>query len=180
MFDVSRFEKLYREYYAPIFEYCLTKLSFDRDAAAEAADNVFVTVYRKWDRLEIGGNVKYWLYRAADNFIKKQQKKKKLTADRFDRFGDAGELENRDDLAAKDVYFRSETPEEELIAEIRDSLPEEYGDLFNMRYVEKKTLEDISSSLGVTYSTLRRRIAKLDIVIKRTVHEKLNDSDIES
>ena len=67
MFDVSRFEKLYREYYAPIFEYCLTKLSFDRDAAAEAADNVFVTVYRKWDRLEIGGNVKYWLYRAADN-----------------------------------------------------------------------------------------------------------------
>lgn len=180
MFDVSRFEELYREYYAPIFEYCLTKLSFDKDAAAEAADNVFVTVYRKWDRLEIGGAVKYWLYRTADNFIKKQYKKKKRSADRFDRFGDSEEFENREDISVRDVYFRSDTPEEDLIAETRDSLPEEYGDLFNMRYVEKKTLEDISSSLGVPYSTIRRRIAKLDIVIKRTVHEKLNDSDIES
>ena len=180
MFDVSRFEELYREYYAPIFEYCLTKLSFDRDAAAEAADNVFVTVYRKWDRLDVGGSVKYWLYRAADNFVKKQYKKKKRSADRTDRFCDPEELENRDDLSARDVYFRSEKSEEDLISEIGGSVPGEYRELFNLRYVEKKTIEEISSCLGVPYSTLRRRIAKLEIVIRRTVHEKLNDSDIES
>ena len=180
MFDVSRFEELYREYYARIFEYCLTKISFDRDCAAEAADNVFVTLYRKWDKLTLGENVKFWLYRTADNFIKKQHKKKKRTGDRLDVFSGPEDIEDREEFASRDVYFKSETSEDDMILEIRDSVSEEYRELFKLRYVEKKTLEEISSVLDVPYSTLRRRIAKLDIVIKRIIHEKLYDSDIES
>ena len=180
MFDVSRFEELYRKYYAPIFEYCLTKLSFDRDCAAEAADNVFVTLYRKWDKMTLGENVKYWLYRTADNFIKKQYKKKKRFLDQLDVFNGPVDVENREEFASRDIYFKSETSEDDMILEIRDSVPEEHRELFRLRYVEKKTLEEISSNLGMPYSTLRRRVAKLDIVIKRTVHEKLYDFDIES
>ncbi|MBR3639129.1 MAG: hypothetical protein IKN50_00825, partial [Clostridia bacterium] len=90
------------------------------------------------------------------------------------------DVENREEFASRDIYFKSETSEDDMILEIRDSVPEEHRELFRLRYVEKKTLEEISSNLGMPYSTLRRRVAKLDIVIKRTVHEKLYDFDIES
>ncbi|MBQ7669317.1 MAG: sigma-70 family RNA polymerase sigma factor [Clostridia bacterium] len=169
MFDAGRFEELYRRFYAPIFEYCLTRLSFDRDASAEAADNAFLALHRRWDDLEIGGNVKLWLYRAADNYIKKALRKRERAYRKTVQLGDGDDYENDAAFSRFDEYFSTDVPEEELISRVRSALPEEKRELFSLRYEKKKKLSEISELLGTPYSTVRRRLAGMEAEIRDAV-----------
>lgn len=177
MFDSAKFEELYRKYYAGLFVYCLAALSRDRDAAAEAVDEAFLTLYRKWDSLDLGG-VGIWLYRTADNKMRKILKKKARFSGRTDLYGDAEDLDRLAELRTGDVYFRGEIPEDDAVERVRSSLPEEFRDLFEERFIRKKTLFEISESTGLSYSTLRRRLAKTSLLVREIVADMFRDSDI--
>ena len=178
MIDSNLFEDLYRKYYAPVYKYCLVRLSFDRDQAADAADNVFMTLYEKRDRVDPGERIGMWLYRAADNYIKKEYLKNKRYYAMIDDSIDPGDPENEGLAPAFDRYFRDDTPEEDMIRKVGESIPEEYRELFSLRYVEKKTLEEMVKQLGVPYSTLRRRMAKTDLEVRRAVRDLLGNVDV--
>ena len=180
MFDPDRFEKLYREYYARILVFCLTLLHGDRDGAEDAADETFVTLFRKWDSLDVGGKIGAWLYRTAGNKVKAVIKDRARTLGKVDLVGDGADFERSLGLSGSDVYFRSDVPEDEGIARILCALPEEYRELFRLRFSEKRTLSDISESTGLPYSTLRRRIARMTLAVRRIVRGMYEDSDIKS
>ena len=91
---------------------------------------------------------------------------------------DPDDPEDSELFSAWDRYFKDETPEEDMIKKVGESVPEEYRELFRLRYVEKKTLNEIAERLGVPYSTLRRRISKMDLVIRREIHKMLGNSDV--
>lgn len=178
MIDNYQFEDLYKKFYAPVYKYCLVRLSFDRDSAADAADNVFMTLYEKRDGIDPGERIGMWLYRAADNYIKKAYLKAKRYYSMIDGEIDPDDPEDSELFSSWDRYFENETPEEDMIKKVGESVPEEYRELFRLRYVEKKTLNEIAERLGVPYSTLRRRISKMDLEIRREIHKMLGNSDV--
>ena len=178
MIDNYQFEELYKRFYAPVYKYCLVRLSFDRDSAADAADNVFMTLYEKRDRIDPGERIGMWLYRAADNYIKKAYLKAKRYYSMIDGEIDPDDPGDAELFSSWDRYFKDETPEEDMIMRIGESVPEEYRELFRLRYVEKKTLNEIAERLGVPYSTLRRRISKMDLEIRREIHKMFGNSDV--
>ena len=65
--------------------------------------------------------------------------------------------------------------EEELVEKVRDSLPEGMRDLFAYRFIEKKTIEEISELTGIPYSTLRYRLMKTEAAARRNIREMFGD-----
>lgn len=57
-------------YYERIFVYCRSRLNGNKSAAEDVTQEVFLTLYKKINRLKLGVNIRFWLYRTADFEIK--------------------------------------------------------------------------------------------------------------
>ncbi|MCJ7779584.1 MAG: sigma-70 family RNA polymerase sigma factor, partial [Acidimicrobiia bacterium] len=64
--DVSAFDELMRAHEDRVFAICL-RMMRDRDAALDATQDVFLTVFRKADRYKEQAAFSTWLYRVAVN-----------------------------------------------------------------------------------------------------------------
>ncbi len=68
-------EEIIKKYYKVIFRYSRAALNGDISAAEDVTQEVFFALHRKSGTLDIGKNIKLWLYRAADleikNYIRK-------------------------------------------------------------------------------------------------------------
>lgn len=64
------FDEIVNRYYSAILNYCLYKLNGNRTAAEDVTQEIFFVLYRKRNRLNLGENIKLWLYRVADNELK--------------------------------------------------------------------------------------------------------------
>ena len=64
--DEAAFEKLFREWYAPLCGYA-ESLLHDRDASEDAVQGVFCTLWEKRTVLRVEESVKSYLYRAVYN-----------------------------------------------------------------------------------------------------------------
>ncbi len=56
------FNEIAEQYYKSIFKYCYVKLD-NEHAAKDCTQEVFLTLYRKMDKLKLSENVRAWLYR---------------------------------------------------------------------------------------------------------------------
>ncbi len=77
--DVSAFDELMRAHEDRVFAICL-RMMRDRDAALDATQDVFLTVFRKADRYKEQAAFSTWLYRVAVNtcydHLRRQQRKR--------------------------------------------------------------------------------------------------------
>lgn len=64
------YDEIVNRYYHVILNYCKYKLNGNYAAAEDVTQEVFLTLYRKINRLKISENIKLWLYRTADNNVK--------------------------------------------------------------------------------------------------------------
>jgi RNA polymerase sigma-70 factor (ECF subfamily) len=74
--DVSAFDELVRAHEDRVFGICL-RMMRDRDAALDAVQETFVTVFRKADRYQAKAAFSTWLYRVAVNTCYDQMRKAK-------------------------------------------------------------------------------------------------------
>jgi DNA-directed RNA polymerase specialized sigma24 family protein len=69
------FNEILERYEKEIFNYCFQKLSHDKFMAEEVFDDVFMNLYKKWEHLVIGKDIRAYLYRTADILIKERLRK---------------------------------------------------------------------------------------------------------
>jgi len=62
----AEFDRLFREYSAPIYNYALRMIG-DADRAADIAQDTFIKAYRKLDTLTDASSARSWIYRIATN-----------------------------------------------------------------------------------------------------------------
>ena len=95
--DVDAFEELMRAHEDRVFGICLRMMK-DRDAALDATQDVFLTVFRKADRYKEQAAFSTWLYRVSintcyDHLRRQQRKRTDSMSDHIDpadpRSGDA-------------------------------------------------------------------------------------------
>jgi RNA polymerase sigma-70 factor, ECF subfamily len=133
-----------------LFKYCSFKVS-ERELATDLVQETFM---KTWVFLTEGGTVdsmKPFLFRTLRNLIIDHYRRKKsvsldaLTEDGFDPGVDETEelFDKLDGTRVKDL--------------LRD-LPQEYGDIIFMRYVENMSLDEIAMATGLTKNTATVRI----------------------
>lgn len=172
MVDPQTFERTVRKYQRMLVGYLWRRLGYDEGLTLETFDDVICVLYRRWDDVDVGENIAPWLFRVADNCIRANVRKNERYYSRHIPLDDAGGALRSQDFAVNDSYFdNSGMTEEELIGAVRDSLPEGMRELFTYRFIEKRTIEEISEMTGVPYSTLRYRLMKTEAAARRKIKD---------
>lgn len=149
--DSSRdaFNELMRKYGEGVYWH-IRKMVISHDDAVDLLQNVFLKAWNNIDHFRGDAKLSTWLYKIAVNesinFINKEKTRQGLTADDSAEF-----LLNN--LAA-DEYFDGDELHLALQKAIAD-LPEKQRLVFNMRYFDEMSYEQISDILGTSVGALK-------------------------
>lgn len=143
----------------------IRKIVLDHDDADDVLQNTFIKVFKNIEGFKGDAKLYTWLYRIATNealtFINKRNKQKKITYEE-------GQLKAVDKLHA-DVYFEGTEAQLKLQQAIA-TLPQKQQLVFNMKYFDEITFEELSeileTSVGGLKSSYHIAVKKITAFIK--------------
>ncbi len=148
--DRSAFNALVRAHEDRVFSVCLRIMS-DREAALDATQETFLTVFRKADRFTGKSAFSTWLYRVAVNTCYDQlRKEKRRRADPLPEHLDPADTSTASDFSA--VEDRPDL--EEALARI----PEEFRTAVVLSDLEDLAVADVARILDIPTGTAKSRI----------------------
>jgi RNA polymerase sigma-70 factor (ECF subfamily) len=148
--DVAAFDSLMRAHEDRVFSICLRMLR-DREAALDAVQETFITVFRKADRFAGRSAFSTWLYRVAVNTcydVGRRTRRKNTDAlpEGFDPV----------DPAAADGYESADIRPE--IEAALAALPAEFRAAVILADLEGLALETVAEAIGVPIGTIKSRV----------------------
>ncbi len=148
--DRDAFAELMRRHEDMVFAVCL-RIMTNREAALDAVQETFITLFRKADRYRGDAAVSTWLYRVATNTCLDQlRKQRRRAADPLPEHHDPA------DAAASDPFTSVEL--RPSIERALATLPEEYRAAVVLSDVHGLGMDEISEILEVPVGTVKSRV----------------------
>ena len=148
--DIDAFNELMDAHEDRAFAICLRILR-NREAALDATQDTFLTVFRKADRYKATAAFSTWLYRVTVNtcydHLRKQKRKR---ADRLPETHDIADPTSQDEFEAVDVRPQIETALDALSPEFRAAVV--------LVDLEGMSIEQASDTLEVPTGTIKSRL----------------------
>lgn len=160
-------QKCYDEYRTKLFSYCLSRLDGAREAADDCVQEAFIVFYNRLLSGEKFENPRAFLYRTADNFVKRQ-KQEAATALRHEV-----PLESAENIGISDEEYTARLDlidYEKCAMLLLNLLTDEEKQLYNLRYVQKNGVEEIAEMLGISRPAASMRLMRLRNKIKQMVY----------
>lgn len=159
-------QKCYNEYRIRLFNYCLSRLDGSRETADDCVQETFIVFYNKLLEGEQFENPRAFLYRTADNFVKRQKQK---AASELRR---EVPLESVSDIGVDDEYIEKldGIDYEECAKILINLLTNEEKAIYDLRYIRKNGVEDIAQKLGISRPAASMRLMRLRNKIKDMVY----------
>jgi len=159
-------QKCYDEYRIRLFNYCLSRLDGSREAADDCVQETFIVFYDRLLEGEQFENPRAFLYRTADNFVKRQKQK---SASELRR---EVPLESVSDIGVDDEYITKldEIDYEECAKILINLLTDEEKQIYDLRYICKLGVEDVAQRLGISRPAASMRLMRLRNKIKEMVY----------
>lgn len=161
----------YSTYSEKIGRYCNIKLK-NRSEADDCVQECFMIFYKAVLRGESIDNKGAYLYKTADNIIKSQwrQDKKRNNILSLDEISE--KVAVPEIIDCNDVDF-------DLYAErIINSLDEKEQTIYKMKYVEEKSIADISAELNISFDAAAKRLSRLRQKVRQMISEKTKGDEI--
>ncbi len=148
--DVSAFDELVRAHEDRVFGICLRMMG-DREAALDAVQETFLTVFRKADRYEAKAAFSTWLYRVAVNTCYDQLRKaKRRRTEPIPEHADPVDTKGGD--AFESVELRPD------IEAALMNVPVEFRSAVVLVDLQGLSLEQASEMLDVPVGTIKSRV----------------------
>ncbi len=151
--DISAFENVFREYYAPLTHYANGILK-DMEAAEEVVQDFFYVYWNNRNEIEIKTSLKSYLYQSIRNkalkIIRHENVKQKYAA----RFTEAANTSHEE----KDPYEMKEL--QTLVNEVLARLPERCSQIFCMNRFDGLKYREIAEQLSVSVKTVEANMGK--------------------
>ncbi len=162
------FELLLEKYTQRVYWH-VRRIVINHDDADDVVQNVFIKVWQKLDGFKAESALFTWLYRIATNealqFL--QKKKQQLWVNLDDVYSN---LEN--ELKADSWFNGSKT--QLLLQEAILTLPEKQRLVFNMRYFDEVSYEEMSEILNTSQGALKasyhHAVKKIEAILKQTLN----------
>ena len=150
-------QQCYDDYRLKLFNYCLARLSGEREAADDCVQEAFLVFSQRLFNGEEFESPRAFLYRTAENFVKRRQeqitKETKRTVP----------LENAEDTAVSDEIY-TETLDgidfNELAKRLIDELSEEEKTLYNLRYIQNTRVDEVALTLNISRPAASMRLMR--------------------
>ena len=157
----ARFERLYREHADRIYALCL-RMSGERHAATELAQDVFVRAWEKLDRLRPDTDAGAWLWRLAVNAV--------LNARRADRRRLARVAPVEDLAPVERPDLRTPLPIRRMSFDAAVArLPEKARAVYVLHDVEGYAHPEIATMLGVAEGTVRAHLHRARTLMREAL-----------
>ncbi|MEN3044514.1 MAG: RNA polymerase sigma factor [Candidatus Hydrothermales bacterium] len=158
----KEFEEIYKKYSKGVYNY-LIFLTFSKDEAEDILQDVFLKLWKIFDRLKNTQNLRTYLFKIArSRFIdlKRKEMGKKFI-----------EL-NEELLIFNDNCFDLQIKKKEFIRKILQSLDEEEREIIILRFYENLKFREISEILSINENTLRVKYLRILEKLKRIIYNK--------
>lgn len=158
-------QQCYAEYRLKLFNYCLSRLNGMREAADDCVQEAFVVFYNKLLSGEEFENPRAFLYRTADNFVKRQKAAEELRREI--------PLDCARDFASNDIELNEQLNSidyDECAKILIEELTDEEKQLYDLRYQQKLGVEEIAEKLGISRPAASMRLMRLRNRIKDMVY----------
>ena len=161
------FEQCYKDYRIKIFNYCLSRLEGSREKADDCTQETFIVFYNKLLDGEKFENPRAFIYRTADNFIKRQKQRTATELKYEIPLEKAAEIEAFDDEYASVL---NQIDYDECAKLLLNKLDEEELKIYRLRYIENNKVEAIAEQLGISRPAASMRLLRLRNKIKELVY----------
>lgn len=157
--------KCYKDYYNAIYKYCYARLGELNEHAYDCVQDTFLVLQKKLsDGIEIE-QPRAFLYRTADTFVMRTkshyQKQLKRTV----------QLEEVKDLSSPTI-ISDDLDYDNCAAMLVSFLSYEEQELYNMKYIQRQTLQEIALKLDISPPAVAKRTSRLRQKIKDLIKEK--------
>lgn len=163
-------KQAYKDYHEIIYKYCYSRLGEYNELAEDCMQNAFVVYYQKLLAGESIQSPKAYLYKVAENIVKKTKAKQIKQKSRI--------------ISLEEAYFVS-APETDLSAieldydEIKKILLAELSEaeqlLYEQKYVKQMSLREIADIYGIDPAAVANRTSRLRKKITRLITPVLEE-----
>lgn len=163
----TQLQECYDKYRLKLFNYCLSRLNGSREAADDCVQETFIVFYNKLLNGNQFEDPKTFLYRTANNFVKRQKQKNAKELQH------QVPLESVADISVTDEEYDSRLDlidYEGLAKALINLLNDEEKQLYDLRYIRKISVEEISEKLGISRPAASMRLMRLRNKIKDMVY----------
>ena len=159
----AEFTITYRSYYPFIFRYCIAKLGGNIEDAEECTQEVFYVLYQKYCSNTVIENPKAFLIRSADYIILRKVSSKHKNAFSLDEI-------KYDSIISDFSDEKGEIEFNDLVERIKSKLNEPDKTIFTLRYIQEKSVREISEITGISITNITTRISRF----RGKVQEEIN------
>ncbi len=148
----------YDEYRLKLFNFCLARLSGERESADDCVQEAFLVLNQKLLDGEEIQNPRAFLYRTAENFVKRRHEQ--ITKERK-RFVSVEDI--KDSVSSQDDYFEiaDSIDYAKLARRLIENLNDSEKELYNMRYTAKRRVDEIAELLEISRPAASMRLMRL-------------------
>lgn len=180
--DQSGFNQLVRKYQDMIVSTCV-RMAGNYQDGEDAAQDVFVQVYKNASGFRGDSEFATWLYRITMNVCRNQHRswwnRLLKNAIHIDRHQDG-----EDDTPQFEIADQTSSPAEDLdrkrtVLRVRNAirrLPESQREMIVLCDLQEKSYEEICSILGVALGTVKSRIARARDALKKELQGSTHES----
>ena len=163
----------YEEHQQRLYAFCKSRLREFGDFTDDCVQKAFLFYYDKLLEGEEIQNVRAYLYRVADNICKDEYSRNIRREMRSANIEDAEEV--ADPLQDFELEQAANIDYDMLARLLISELGEQEQELFRLKYVEKRSLEEIGEMLDMRANTVAKRTSRLRAKIKDLVTAVLED-----
>lgn len=157
-----------------VYTICLRMLTVEADAM-DAAQEVFVKVYRSIHNFREQSRFSTWLYRITYNHCISEIRKRVKVIDLVDEL--PGDEVSVDDVSGMDLLGRAER--RQYLQRAIEALPETDAVVVTLFYYDELSLDEIAEVTGLTSGNIRIRLHRSRKKMYKVLREQLN-SEIHS
>jgi RNA polymerase sigma-70 factor (ECF subfamily) len=166
--DRKAFEMIVRKYEQPLTNY-LGRMTGEREAALDFAQEVFVKVYCSLKSYRPAYKFSTWLFKIASNHLIDHWRKKKLPTLSLDQpVDDEGPLTPQVADPGPSVARKFELAEiRQKIERALESIPEALRELFVLRHVNEFSYEEIADIKSLPVGTVKNRVFQAKEMLRK-------------
>lgn len=154
----------YEKYYESIFKYCRVRLGEFSEHASDCVQDAFLILHKKLNEGETIEQPRAFLYRTADNFVKRTvehySKERTRTVD----------LDTAENTPAPPI-ISDDFDYDEFARILIATLTQQEQELYILKYVQRKSLKEIAEMLGIQPTAVAKRVSRLRQHIKDLIYE---------